>query len=73
MAALTAHTSNITDSIKPVSHQSIHQCRPVIYMTRYKGCKSKKYLQHRQQPEGILMIKNQEMLESFWSARLSFT
>lgn len=72
MAVLTAYMSDITNSIDPVSHKSIHEGRPIMCKSGYESGGGRKHFRHGQQPEGVAMIKDQPMLEPFWAAGFSF-
>ena len=72
MCVLTTYLSDIIGSIDPVTHQSIHNGRPIMCKSDYEGSGKLKHLRHGQQPEGPAGIHGQPTLQPFWAAGFSF-
>ena len=72
MAVLTTYPSDISGSIDPVTHKSLHPARPIMCVSDFEGVGASKHLRHGQQPEGPPGIKGQPTLHPFWAAGFSF-
>ena len=72
VAVLTTYPSDISGSIDPNTHQSLHPARPIMCVSDFEEQGAHKHLRHGQQPEGPPGIRGQPTLHPFWAAGFSF-